>query len=148
MSAHAKAFFFPKDKRLHAMLFVLLPPGKSPHCLNLTGSAGPVRSDQTRESFARANVLFVLILSSDCRFGFYWCCCISPQLIALLWEKLLLDCVSGGGDKREGDEARPGPRKIRQEQSEFKIIPPSPSLCPSSVDFYNTSLAPAALPLS
>lgn len=39
--------FFPEDKRLHAMLFVLLPPGKSPDCLNLTGSAGPVRSDQT-----------------------------------------------------------------------------------------------------
>lgn len=53
----------------------------------------------------------------------------SPQLIALLWEKLLLDRVSGGGDKREDDEARSGPREIRQEQSEFKIFPPSPNLC-------------------
>lgn len=88
------------------------------------------QSHQTRwESFARAKVPFVLILSSNCRFGFYWCCCIiSPQLIALLWEKLLLDCVSGGGDKREDDKALSGPRKIRQEQSEFKIFPPSPTL--------------------
>lgn len=122
------------------MLFVLLPPGKSPDCLNLTGSAGPVRSDQTRESFARANVPFVLILSSNCRFGFYWCrCIISPQLIALFWEKLLLDCVSGGGDKREDDEARSGPREIRQEQSEFKIIPPSVSLSLSVSPFFSGS---------
>lgn len=35
------------------------------------------------------------------------------QLITLLWKKFILDCISRGANKREGEEARSSPRKVR-----------------------------------
>lgn len=51
-----------------------------------------------------------------------------PQLVALLREELLLDCVPGGGDEREGDEARSSPREIWQEQGTYEISRQAPSV--------------------
>lgn len=53
-------------------------------------------------------------------FWFYVCLCLSlflplslSQLITLLWKKFILDCISRGANKREGEEARSSPRKVR-----------------------------------
>lgn len=71
--------------------------GKLCGCLDLTGSGGPVRKflDWTEKKnlsveFVHGAVPFVLILLFNSRLDFILC----PQLITLLWKKLILDCIS------------------------------------------------------
>lgn len=115
--------------------FCLAASGEICGCLNLTGSGGPARFDPDRRSWLVPTfrafsfyhptlaVIFFFPLPSKFTLLHH----LLPQLVAFLREELLLDRVPGGGDEREGDEARSSPRQIWQEQGthETSRRPPS-----------------------
>lgn len=132
-------FFVLSKRQMFAWeAFCLAASGEICGCLNLTGSGGPGRFDPDpgslllptfrTHSFYHPTLTAIFLLNFFSHFQFTPLHHLLPQLVAFFREELLLDRVPGGGDEREGDEARSSPREIWQEQGTYESSRRPPSV--------------------